>query len=247
MQINSNINIIGGLPEFNLIKTFLINTELQDKSHVEYSDIRTLKSVNRFKKAITESFRFTNENLNRLILPFIEKQSIEENSYLLFLLFSLNNELFRFLNNQVFFPVYYSGRKIIKKEEVIACLVELQKTEDTLKSWSESTITTTASKYLTLLKKFELLSGVQKKEIVYKNLSSEEFLVFTYFLTIAEENTNKINTDWIKYSFYEQEYFIEKVLYKQFIQYFEIQYNGDSLKIKPTINYDQLYEILKSS
>ncbi|MDM1526679.1 DUF1819 family protein [Myroides odoratimimus] len=247
MIINSNINIIGGLPEFNLIKTFLIKTELQDKSHVEYSDIRTLKSVNRFKKAISESFTSSNKNLNQLVLPFIEKQSIEENSYLLFLLFSFNNELFKYLNNQVFFPVYYSGRKIIKKEEVIACLVELQKTEDTLKSWSESTITTTASKYLTLLKKFELLSGVQKKEIVYKNLSSEEFLVFTYFLTIAEENTNKINSDWIKYSFYEQEFFIEKVLNKQFIQYFEIQYNGDSLKINPTINYDQLYEILKST
>ncbi|WP_313578044.1 BrxA family protein [Chishuiella sp.] len=247
MQINSNINIIGGLPEFNLIKTFLIKTELQEISHVEYSDIRTLKSVNRFKKAITESFISTNENLNHLVLPFIEKQSIEENSYLLFLLFSFNNELFSYLNNQVFFPVYYSGRKIIKKEEVIACLVELQKTEDTLKSWSESTITTTASKYLTLLKKFELLSGVQKKEIVYKNLSSEEFLVFAYFLTIAEENTNKINSDWIKYSFYEQEFFVEKVLNKQFIQYVEIQYNGDSLKINPTINYDQLYEILKSA
>lgn len=247
MQINSNINIIGGLPEFNLIKTFLIKTELQDKSHVEYSDIRTLKSVNRFKKAISESFTSSNKNLNQLVLPFIEKQSIEENIYLLFLLFSYNNELFRYLNSQVFFPVYFSGRKILKKEEVIACLVELQKTENTLKSWSESTITTTASKYLTLLKKFELLSGVQKKEIVYKNLSSEEFLVFTYFLTIAEENANKINSDWIKYSFYEQEFFIEKVLNKQFIQYFEIQYNGDNLKIKPTINYDQLYEILKSS
>lgn len=247
MQINSNINIIGGLPEFNLIKTFLTKTELQDKSHVEYSDIRTLKSVNRFKKAITESFISTNESLNQLVLPFIEKQSIEQNSYLLFLLFSFNSELFRYLNNQVFFPVYYSGRKIIKKEEVIACLVELQKTEDTLKSWSESTITTTASKYLTLLKKFDLLSGVQKKEIVYKNLSSEEFLLFTYFLKIAEENTNKINSDWIKYSFYEQEFFIEKVLNKQFIQYVEIQYNGDNLKIKPTINYDQLYEILKST
>ncbi len=247
MQINSNINIIGGLPEFNLIKTFLIKTELQDKSHVEYSDIRTLKSVNRFKKAITESFTSSNENLNQLILPFIEKQSIEDNSYLLFLLFSFNNELFRHLNNQVFFPVYYSGRRIIKKEEVEICLKDLQKTNEKLGNWSDSTITTTASKYLTLLKKFGLLKGVQKKEIIYKNLSSEEFLVFIYFLSIAEENSNKIHSEWIKYSFYENEFFLQKVLEKQLIRYVEVQYNGDNLKIKPMINYDKLYETLKSS
>lgn len=247
MHINSNINIIGGLPEFELIKTFLMSSENQGKSHLEYSDIRTLKAVNRFKKAIQESFVSKKEDINHLFLPFINKNNSNENSYFLFLIFGFNNDLFKYLNDTVFFPVYYSGRRIIKKEEVEICLKDLQKTNETLASWSESTITTTASKYLTLLKKFGLLSGVQKKEIAYKNPTSEEFLVFLYFLTIAEENSNKINSEWIKYSFYENEFFLQKVLEKQLIRYVEVQYNGDNLKLKPMINYDKLYETLKSS
>ena len=218
MNINSNINILGGLPELELIKTFLTDSDNQGKSHLEYSDIRTLKAVNRFKKAIKDSFVSGNDNINNLFLPFLKEKSINENLYFLFLLFAFNNDLFKYLNDTVFFPIYYSGRRIIKKEEVEICLKDLQKTNETLSSWSESTITTTASKYLTLLKKFGLLNGVQKKEIVYKNLSSVEFLVFLYFLTIAEENSNKINSVWIKYSFYENEFFLQKVLEKQLIR-----------------------------
>jgi len=247
MNINSNINILGGLPEFELIKTFLIDSDNQGKSHLEYSDIRTLKAVNRFEKAIKESFVSENGNINNLFLPFLKENRINDNLYFLFLLFSFNNDLFKFLNENIFFPIYFSGRRIIKKEEVEICLKDLQKTNEILTSWSDSTITTTASKYLTLLKKFGLLSGVQKKEIVYKNLSSEEFLVFVYFLSIAEENSNKIHSEWIKYSFYENEFFLQKVLEKQLIRYVEVQYNGDNLKLKPIINYDKLYETLKSS
>ena len=247
MHINSNINILGGLPEFDLIKTFILGFDNQGKSHNEYSDIRTLKAVNRFKKAIKDSFVSGNENINNLFLPLLKEKNINENQYFLFLLFSFNNDLFKYLNDTVFFPVYYSGRRIIKKEEVEICLKDLQKTNETLASWSESTITTTASKYLTLLKKFGLLSGAQKKEIVYKNPTSEEFLVFLYFLIIAEENSNKINSEWIKYSFYENEFFLQKVLEKQLLRYIEVQYNGDNIKLKPIVNYDKLYETLKSS
>ena len=247
MHINSNINILGGLPEFDLIKFFLIDSNNHGKSHLEYSDIRTLKAVKRFKKAIEESFISENKNINDLFSTFIKEMNISENLYYLFLLFSFKNDLFRYLNENIFFPIYYSGRRIIKKEEVEICLRDLQKNNETLANWSESTITTTASKYLTPLKKFGLLSGVQKKEIIYKNLSSEEFLVFVYFLSIAEKNSNKIHSEWIKYSFYENDFFLQKVLEKQLIRYVEVQYNGDNLKLKPMINYDKLYETSKSS
>ena len=247
MHINSNINILGGLPEFDLIKFFLIDSNNHGKSHLEYSDIRTLKAVKRFKKAIEESFISENKNINDLFSTFIKEMNISENLYYLFLLFSFKNDLFRYLNENIFFQIYYSGRRIIKKEEVEICLRDLQKNNETLANWSESTITTTASKYLTLLKKFGLLSGVQKKEIIYKNLSSEEFLVFVYFLSIAEKNSNKIHSEWIKYSFYENDFFLQKVLEKQLIRYVEVQYNGDNLKLKPMINYDKLYETSKSS
>src|SRR5690606_41053730 len=125
MNINSNINILGGLPEFDLIKTFLRGSENQGKSHLEYSDIRTLKAVNRFKKAIQESFVSEKVDINHLFLPFLKEKNINENLYFLFLLFAFNNDLFNYLNENIFFPVYYSGRRIITKEEVEVCLKDL--------------------------------------------------------------------------------------------------------------------------
>ena len=76
MNINSNINIIGGLPEFELINFFLINSDNEGKSHLEYSDIRTLKSVNRFKKAIQESFVSKTVEINDLFLPFLKEKRL---------------------------------------------------------------------------------------------------------------------------------------------------------------------------
>lgn len=247
MLINTNINIIGGLPDFNLIRYFLFENKSDVKNHSEYTTIRTLKSVKRFKKAIRESFVSSNDDLNTISQLLIKNENPTKINFALFLIFSVNNDLFHYLNENVFFPIYYSGRKIIKKEEVLICLKDLQKKIDALNSWSESTINSTASKYLTLLKKFGLLSGIRNKEIVYKNLSSEEFIIFIYFLSIVDQNSNKINSNWIKYSFNENDFFVKKVMDRKLIPFFEIKFNGDNLKLVPTINFDKLYEKLKSS
>lgn len=247
MVINTNINIIGGLPDFNLIKYFFLNDKEIQKKHFEFTAIRTEKSVNRFKKAIVEAFDVQNQNVRIMFTEFLRNESIENLNYLLFLLFSFNNYLFNYLNNNVFFPVYFSGRKYIKKEEVLMCMKDLRKSNEELKSWSESTIETTASKYLTLLKKFGLLAGFQKKEIVYKNPSFEEFVVFNYLLSVFEENSNKYNSDWIPYSFYEKDFYIQKILDKKLMPLLEINFNGDNLKIKNITNYKDLYYALKST
>lgn len=126
-----------------------------------------------------------------------EQDLVETMLLMFFWNMSLNNELLAYLNEKVYFPVLFSGRTIITAEEVSACLKELKQTEEGLKEWSDSTIDITASKYLTLLKKFGLLDGAIKKKIIYKNLSEKQFVLFLYWLMQAEDTTNLGDSIWM--------------------------------------------------
>ena len=153
---------------------------------------------------------------------------------------SLNNELLAYLNEKVYFPVLFSGRTIITAEEVSACLKKLKQTEEGLKEWSYSTIDITASKYLTLLKKFGLLDGAIKKKIIYKNLSEKQFVLFLYWLMQAEDTTNLGDSIWMKYSFMEKEYFIERCLQHKYTKYINVNFNGDILRVEPLLSYEEI-------
>ena len=173
MDINTDINILGGMPDYNLIRIYIAG-EAKDKStsevQLQYTNIKTEKAFKRFRKAIDKSMNsFKNDKLKRMIQMLCNEQDLDETMLLMFFWnMSLNNELLAYLNEKVYFPVLFSGRTIITAEEVSACLKELKQTEEGLKEWSDSTIDITASKYLTLLKKFGLLDGAIKKKIILK-------------------------------------------------------------------------------
>lgn len=252
MKINTDINVLGSLPDWNLIQVFLTEdmVSIKEKGGIHtYTAIKTDKSVMRFEKAIKATFlNFKNDNSKSLFHSVINANAISNE--LLFLLFwnaSVNNELLNYLNSKVFFPAFYSGRVSIKNDEVVACIRDLKETEDDLKKWSEITITTTASKYLTLLKKFGLMEGSINKSIIHPNLSDTMFVLFTYWLTANSAKPNVLNSEWLQYSFNEKQTFIEKILQKKFSKYFNVVYTGDKLSIEPIISYESIYEYSNKS
>jgi len=246
MKINSDLNILGGLPDWNLINVFLNENTDQTQSargiH-SFTKIKTDKSVKRFEKAILSTLiHFKDQNIESLIRSVLSSESItNESLYLLFWNASSNNELLHYLNNQVFMVAFYSGRISIKLDEVIACLKDLREREVELRKWSDSTLETTASKYLTLLKKFNLMEGTQKKSILHPYLSDKMFVLFVYWLSSVEPKSNVLESEWINYSFCEKAIFIERIMQKRFSKFFQITYTGDSLKIETTIPYSEIY------
>jgi len=246
MKINSDLNILGGLPDWNLINVFLNENTDQTQSargiH-SFTKIKTDKSVKRFEKAILSTLiHFKDQNIESLIRSVLSSESItNESLYLLFWNASQNNELLHYLNNQVFMVAFYSGRISIKLDEVIACLKDLREREVELRKWSDSTLETTASKYLTLLKKFNLMEGTQKKSILHPYLSDKMFVLFVYWLSSVEPKSNVLESEWINYSFCEKAIFIERIMQKRFSKFFQITYTGDSLKIETTIPYSEIY------
>ena len=187
LKINSDINILGGLPDFNLVNHFLFNTkndyELQ-QGHYTFTAIKTDKSVKRFEKAILSTFlNFKNERVEKLMRSVLKIESQSKDSLLLlFWNSSCNNDLLRHLNGRIYFSSLYSGRIMIKKDEVIACLKELAETNKELSDWGKSTLEVTASKYLTLLKKFNLLEGAINKTLNHPFLDDKMFVLFVYWL-----------------------------------------------------------------
>ena len=245
MDINSDINILGGVPDYNLIRVYIAG-EASDKSSEEiqheYTGIKTEKAFKRFQRAIDKSMNsFYSERLREMIQTLCNIQDLDETILLVFFWnMSINNEMFAYLNEAVYFPILFSGRTVVTAEEVLACLKELRLSEETLQKWSDSTMSITASKYLTVIKKLGLVDGSVKKKIVYKNLSDRQFILFLYWLMQAEETTNLSDSRWMKYGFMEKQYFIERCLQRKFTKYINLNYNGEILRAEPLMTYEEI-------
>jgi hypothetical protein len=252
MKINSDINVLGSLPDLNLISIFMnesIKSLNQNSGHYSYTTIKTDKSVKRFEKAITNTMlRFSNKKIEVLFRSILSVEIISADSLLMiFWNTSFNNQLLNYLNEKVYFPALYSGRVAIKQPEVSACLTELKETEPELKKWADSTIEVTASKYLTLLKKFNLMSGSLNKSINNNYLNDKMFILFVYWILAVETKSNILESTWLDYCFLERKIFIERIMNKKFSKYINIYFTGDNLKIEPIIEFENIYyEITKS-
>lgn len=247
MTINSDINILGGLPDWNLIKAFLSEdmSSIQEKGGIHtYTAIKTDKSVKRFEKAIKATLIHNKKsNLELVIRKAIEANCTNADTLLLlFWNASSNNDLLFYINDKVFFPAFFSGRVSVKIDEVEACIKELKQTESDLKKWSDNTIATTASKYLTLLKKFGLMEGSVNKTISHPYLSDSMFILFVYWIKEISDKPNIIDSKWLLYSFSEKQVFLDRLLQKKFTKFFNIIYTGDKLSIETLIPYDLIYE-----
>lgn len=250
MIINSDLNILGGLPDWNLINVFLQENigSLRNGSGLHsYTAIKTDKSVKRFEKAISSTLiKFCSAEVEKMVRNMLDHERVTNDSLLLiFWNASYNNDLLNYLNTEIYFLAFYSGRISIKQDEVVACLKDLKEREIELKKWSESTLKITASKYLTLLKKFHLMEGSLNKTIVHPYLNDKMFILFVYWLKSIESKSNLFESEWLKYSFCERPVFIERLMQKKFAKYFQLNYTGDNLKIETTVQYEKIYDAIK--
>lgn len=251
MQINTTINILGSLQDWNLVVQFL-ESRYKERGDVgegfqAFTSVKTHKSIQRFEKAITDTLiRFENKEIEALVRSLVDSEKISINSLLLlFWNASFNNHLLSYLNRNVYFPAFYSGRMGIRSEEVVACMMDLKEREsEQLGSWTDYTIEKVASKYLTLLRKFGLMEGSQKKTISHPNLDDTMFVLFIYWIHAVEEKANLLLSSWLQYSFLEKQSFIEKLTQKKFARFFRFNYTGDNLQVEPVLPYHTIYNEL---
>ena len=247
MRINSDINILGSFGDWELLRWLALQKEgyVIDKNlKHEFTSIKTTKSLSTILKVLKDNFLTSVEfSSQKMVYSVLKMKGItKETLILLFWNVSAKNELLFHLNEKVFFPAFYSGRVSLRNDEVVACIKELKQSEDDLKKWSDTTITTTASKYLTLLKKFGLMEGSVNKSIIRPYLSDTMFVLFAYWLTAISKKPNLLHSEWLQYSFSDKQLLIDRLLQKKFSKYFNVIYTGDRLSIEPLIAYEEIYE-----
>ena len=247
---NTDINIIGGIPDYHLIYTALPllindNAELQKilVTNNEFN-FRTEKSRKRFLAVINSSFITTNKPLNQLTTNLIEHLKNDENSQalILFWLFNINNSLFYELNRDVFLKYYFQGRAELPKDDVIAYLKDLISRNNQLKGkWSEITIDTIASKYLTVLKKLHLLEGRQKKSFCYISISDELLAAFIHIYKLMDNRkSNILGDEFLSFSLVSHENILDRLKKIGKKDWIKMNYTGTSLNVEGSFNVNEI-------
>ena len=250
IKYNTDINIIGSIPDYHLIikaLPLLIDDKLLlKKILIEDNEFnfRTEKSRKRFLSAVNSAFIFEDIDFNKfnskLLYAFVNDNKSQ--LVILFWLFSLKNSLFFELNRDVFFKYYYQGRAVLPKEDIVAYLKEFLHSNTELKGkWSDITIETIASKYLTVLKKFGLLEGVQKKHFNNIRISNELLAVFIHlYKNIDNRNTNVLENDFTQFSFISEDSLLERLKKIAKKDWIKMNYTGKTLKVETVFDINNI-------
>ena len=251
MTYNTDLNLIGGLRDYNLIQKSL-------QSHFNESDsfsdliqqrnefhLRTEKSRDRIEAAITSSFLlFTNQNHIDLMQGIFEKNSacVMQKELIYFWQFAICNRLFFDLSANVFMKNYFSGRVGVSKDDLVGYLRENKALN--LK-WSEITIDTLATKYLSFMTKLGFLSGKRTKMFEHIKISAESLIFFIYFAQIFEpQNKNILVNKMLPLSFVPIEDIQERLKKLSLKGFFNMNFNGVALNIELIHSYKEICNVL---
>lgn len=252
MLYNTDINIIGSIPDYHLIYKAL-PLLLNDPKELENIlvtnnefDFRTEKSRKRFLSALNSAFVSKNKTIDELASNLMLHFNDDENAQavLLFWLFSMNNKLFFELNRDLFLNYYFQGRAELPKEAVIAYIKDLISRVDELKGkWSEITVETIASKYLTILKKLKLLEGNQKKKYTLIRVSDELLAVFIHLFSLIENRKgNFLEDDFLSFTFISKENILDRLKRIGKKDWVKVNFNGLALEVEPVFNNNNIID-----
>lgn len=252
LDYNTDINIIGSIPDYFLIYKALPLVYGKDERAFQILvtqnefNLRTEKSRKRFLTVLYSAFVTENQEINDLTQQLLTHYSQDEESMaiLLFWVFSINNKLFYKLNNELFVKYYLQGRAEFPVTTVEAYLKDLIANDPQLKGqWSESTIQTIASKYLTVLKKLHLLEGTQKKRFKHIRINDELFACFIHLTLLFTEHTNNLlNEDFLKFCFSSEEGILERLKKIGKKDWIKMNYSVTILKVEPMFNSNTIVD-----
>lgn len=250
MSYNTDINIIGSIPDYHLIYVALpllianpseLENILVTNNEFEF---RTEKSRKRFLSVLNSAFVNKDKSINELSSELIVHYKNDEISkaILLFWLFSINNKLFYEINRDVFLKYYFQGRAELPKDAIIAYIKDLIGKNASLKGkWSEITIDTIASKYLTVLKKLHLLEGNQKKRYCHIKISDELLAVFIH-LTSSLENKkyNFLEDELMNFTFIPKEGILDRLKKIGKKDWIKMNYTGTALNVEASFTTNKI-------
>lgn len=233
-KYNSTVNVLGGVPDYAVMIDFLIH-EYGNEAESDKFTFRTAKATTRFKKAVIDGFGlFRSEAHKELFINAIDSSdfSHEEKLIVLYWQLIICNALFQEVTENIFLRALYSGRTTIDKSDVEAFIKFLKTQYPDEITWSDSTIATTASKYLTCLKKFGFANGTNRKEIHAPHISSSLFVYLVKLAMTVFPDEKTLDNPLFRFSFLDQQSTINRLKTIEYIPLWDITQIGNDLTIK---------------
>lgn len=234
-RYNSDINILGSIPDYDLIIESVANEFSQENAGIQNFRFRTSKTLPRFQTAIhTNFFQFKNGNHQSLFQDAIVSEQLSQASKLLLLFWQLiySNALFADITKEVFFHYFYAGRISLVKDDVLVYLNHLKSTSLNFQGWSNKTIEIIASKYLTILKKLGLAEGGLRKEIVHPYMEDALFVYFIRLLMITHSERNIVKHPDLLHGFMDESQIIARLKRISNQEFWNINQIGNELTIE---------------
>lgn len=239
--------------------TYIDETKKILNEYVEHQSYQRLKKhvqeENLLNKQTSKYRRDVLREVSRLYIPsteeFIEtplmralNTSIDDsvNDWLIYYEFSQNNLLYT-LTTEFLYPQYEAGTMYIKADDVQAFLKKLGEDHPEIKEWSQSTIEETSTKYLSALKNFGLLEGVQKKEFAVFYVPDE--VIAYVFYQIINDSVPTVDdiighSDWQLFLFDQSE--VRRRLEGISPRYIRYERRGSTERIEP--EFDDIWGVI---
>jgi len=251
----SDINIIAGIPDFNLINDVIfafahgkgkeyINEEVFKQN---IYGIRTLKSRERFLNATVKTFiNFkTKEHQQVFYSLFAQNNFLNLKRIALYFQFAFNDQLFYELTTAVYMKLYKEGRLTVPKDAFTAYLYDLRDKKSDIQNWSNSTIDIVASKYLTLLKKLGFLKGRSRKEFCTQDLDDLTIVYLVYLLkSLKNKNPDLMKNPYLDILPYNNDSLYRRIKKISLVDYFKIYTLGYDLKINLKYGFEEIVDVI---
>jgi len=255
-EYNTAIKDIAGIKDYSLIFNILeayfdepdsTNSLITDENEF---DIRTSKTRSKVSWALNKTIlQFVSEDHKDLASKiFQEKIPLQDKKFAFLWHFCLNNRLFREITINVFTKVYFSGRAQISKEDIIAYIKDISDKNDPAKpNWSEETIYRLATKYLSLMTKFDFVTTGRIKSFNHIRPSTEALVLFLYFAILySPGKKNIMKNELLPTCFIAVEDIQSRLKKLSMKGFFNVTFNGLALNIELTHSHKEICDALYS-
>ena len=255
-EYNTAIKDIAGIKDYSLIFNIInIHFSAPESTSSKITDdnefdIRASKTRTKVSWAINKSIlQFVSKEHRDLVSKaFHENVPLQDKKFAFLWHFCLNNRLFREVTTQVFAKVYFSGRAQISQDDIIAFLKEKMSREDPdVPQWSEDTLYRVATKYLSLMTKFDFVSAGRVKSFNHIRPTPEALVLFIYFSNLfSPEIKNIFENELLPASFIAKEDIQDRFKKLSMKGFFDMSFNGVALNIELTHSHKDICDALYS-
>jgi len=248
---NTQTNIISSIPDFNIILRVLSDysrgttlDKIMDNMIVgNLYGIRTKSSRKRYYFGINSTFLQFNNRDHRNFITTVFSNDFPNitQRFIAYIQMAVNNELFYLLTKDVLAELLFNGRLTVDKQIFVAYINDLKRINIDKIEWTDETVITVASKYLTLMKKLGFLKGTQKKEFCSFTPTDEMIILAVYLITsLNPEKASFLKNPYSSLLLMTSEGIMERLRRVSLQKYISISTTGNDMKVELKYDYKDI-------